>query len=95
MTVVVPWWTWVSFFPLLLDLLLDCRRIAISSQMVVDLATGNPPPDLQRLKLVACLISGASDTTQSVSLRRPKKLVEASWRGSTEKRYACAWRPWL
>ena len=32
----------------------------------------------------------------SVSLSETaKKLVEASWRGSTEKRYAGAWRQWL
>ena len=67
MILVAPWWQGKPFFPALLGMLLDVRRIPVSSQMIVDLSSGSPPPDLQRLKLVACLISGASDQNQAAS----------------------------
>ena len=40
MLLVAPWWSGKPFFPALLSMLLDCRRIRVSSSMVVDLATG-------------------------------------------------------
>ena len=43
------------------------KRIPISSSLIVDLSTGNPPPDIQRLKLVACLISGKSEENPLMS----------------------------
>ena len=67
MILVAPWWLGKPFFPALLSMLIDVRRIPVSSQLVVDLASGNPPPDLPRLKLVACLISGRSAESASTS----------------------------
>ena len=85
MILVAPWWTGKPFFPVLLDMLLDCQRIPISSQMIVDLATGFPPPDLQRLKLVACLISGKSDQTQATSQNRPKNWLKPHGEGRRKR----------
>ena len=42
MLLVAPWWSGKPFFPALLGMLLDCRRIPLSSRMVVDLKTGDP-----------------------------------------------------
>ena len=72
MILIAPLWAGKPFFPALLDLLIDCRRIQVSSRMVVDLATGSPPPDLHRLRLVACLISGRSDTSPLISQNQQK-----------------------
>ena len=67
MILVAPWWLGKPFFPVLMSMLLDVRRIPLSSQLIVDLSSGLPPPDLPRLKLVACLISGRSEGSPSTS----------------------------
>ena len=69
MILVVPWWVGKAYFPALLDLLLDVRRIPVREKMIVDLTTGQPPPDLHRLKLTACLITGRSELKRSRSPR--------------------------
>ena len=72
MILVAPWWLGKPFFPALVEMLQDVRRIPVSSRMVVDLSTGNHPPDLQRLKLVVCLISGRSEENPSRSQKLHK-----------------------
>ena len=75
MVLVAPWWTGEPFFPALLDMLLECRRIRVQSNLVMDLPSNSPPPDLRRLKLVACLISGKSGEKASTSTRLRRSLL--------------------
>ena len=60
MLLIAPWWPSKPYFPALLEMTLDCKRIPLCSRLVVDMTSGLPPPDLKRLKLVAFLISGRS-----------------------------------
>ena len=54
MILVAPWWSGKTFFPSLLEMLLECRRIPVNTNLVVDLVTKILPPDIKRLKLAAC-----------------------------------------
>ena len=85
MILIAPWWPGKPFFPALLSMMLSCRRIPVRRNMILDEATGAPPPDLRRLKLVACLISGRLDESPLISQNQPRSLLrphgEAPQRG--------------
>ena len=79
---VVPWWPGKPFFPILLSMILDCRRIPVSSSLVTDTVTGLPPPRMEQLRLVVCLISGKSDRKTLPSHGQPRNWYRA--RGVTQ-----------
>ena len=76
LVLVAPWWQGKPFFPTLLDMLIEVRRIPISSRLVMDLTTEEPPPNIHGLKLVACLITGRSDPRPATSLSRPRSWLK-------------------
>jgi hypothetical protein len=65
--IVVPWWPSKPFFPKLLGMAIDSRRLPSWGRLVVDFATGKPPPQMKRLKLAAVLISGTCDQRTTAS----------------------------
>ena len=71
MILIVPWWPTKPFFPLLLEMILDVRRIRMMNKLVIDLTTGLPPQEVKRLKLAVCLVSGTSAQRTQVFLSRP------------------------
>ena len=76
LVLVAPWWQGKPFFPTLLDMIIEVRRIPISSRLVMDLTTEESPPNIHGLKLVACLITGRSDPQPATSLSRQKSWLK-------------------
>ena len=70
MIIVVPWWPTKPFFPMLVEMALDSRKLPRWDHLVVDFATGKPPPQMSRLKLAAVLITGTCDQKIEDSRRR-------------------------
>ena len=71
MILIVPWWPTKPFFPLLIDMILDVKRIQMMNKLVIDLTTGLPPQEVKRLKLAVCLVSGTSVQRTQIFLSRP------------------------
>lgn len=69
MLLVAPWWPTMPFFPVLKEMLLDVRKFRFSTNLVVDMVAGKPPPDIPRLQLVGCLITGKVDQEEAASQR--------------------------
>ena len=64
---IAPWWSGKPFFPCMLSMIQEVRRIPVSSKMIIDMATGAPPPDLRRLKLVVAVVSGTCTDLKEIS----------------------------
>jgi hypothetical protein len=82
---VTPSWdaqTWFASLPALA--VEDVRRLPMSTNLVIDLTTGEPPPNLDRLFLVVWTISGGvgastpSQTGSSISSRQDGSYLQKS-----------------
>ena len=67
MLLVVPWHHSKTWFPMLLEMLVEARRLCQFPRLVVDLATEKAPPDVSRCRLVTCVISGKPGSTERPS----------------------------
>ena len=64
MILICPFWPSKTFFPVLKKLSMNMYRIPFRPNMITDLQSGEIPPNVRKLRLVACLISGRFLTNQ-------------------------------
>ena len=55
---VLPYWPGKPWFSTMQEMLIDIRRLPVFKTLVLDLKTGNPPPNLAACRLVVCLLTG-------------------------------------
>jgi hypothetical protein len=83
---VTPYWDAQTWFASLQALdLEDVRSLPPSADLVIDLTTGEPPPNLERLFLVIWTISGGIG--ESTPSQTDPRLIKAGWKQSSEDRY--------
>ena len=68
---VVPWHTGKLWFPLLLEMLLEVRKLRRNKSLLTDLSTGIAPPGAVDYRWVACLITGSTDRVGRSSVTQP------------------------
>jgi hypothetical protein len=88
---VTPYWDAQTWFASLQALRVEgVRRLPFSDNLIVDLTTGEPPPNLERLFLVVwTILGGIGESTPS---RTGPSLISAGWKRSSEDRYKRAWQ---
>ena len=69
---VAPWWPTKPWFSTLINMMLDCRRFRFKAT-ITDMASGQPPPDIRRCHLTACLITGRADHQREVFSQKQLK----------------------
>ena len=58
---VLPYWPGKPWFSTMQEMLIDIRRLPLFKTLVVDLITGNPPPNIAACRLVVCLLTGKTE----------------------------------
>ena len=90
-----PFWPGKPWFSDFLRMAISIKRLPIRKDLVVDLKSGLPPPNLQTLKLVMAILSGKNGGVGAAVSNEIKSLMEAKWRKKTEARYGINWAQWL
>ena len=88
MILVCPYWPSKTFFTILKNHAMIMYRLPFRNNMVMDLQTGLPPPNLQKMRLVVSLISGNPMTEGEGRAMFSNLRLENLWRrhGGQEQR---------
>ena len=88
------------------DMVLEVVRLRKIKEMLINL-TSDEQPDYHKIPLVACIVTGQLEVSSWVWLplltvhvlgdvsEAAQRLIQASWRGNTEKQYKGCWKTWL
>ena len=76
MLLIAPWWPTKPWFSTLMTMTLTCMRFRFNKDMVVDMSTGQTPPDVKRCRLVGFMITGKIDQNTVLSQGQPKNLLQ-------------------
>jgi hypothetical protein len=93
LVLIVPEWQNQTWFPNLLDKLIDLPILLPNIRKNVTNPMGETQPLVERssLPLAACKVSGLASKITDESF----KITSAAWRKSTEKSYSSAWGKWM
>ena len=81
---VLPYWPGKPWFSIMQEMLIDIRKLPVFKTLVLDVVTGNPPPNIASCRLVVCLLSGRRD--RQGCLKEPQNLLKQV--GGSQQRHS-------